>query len=81
MPEQPSNETAPSLVTVEQVHEEFEKLLKDRAHMGVRNFLGDAFLEPRNPFEQERRSLQKWVVVVGVLFLLSLLIVYSLHTR
>ena len=81
MPEQPANETAPGLVTVEQVHTEFEKLLKDRTHMGVRNFLGDAFLESRNPFEQEGRSPKKWVVVVGVLLFLALLIVYSLHTR
>ena len=81
MPEQPANETAPGLVTVEQVHAEFEKRLKDRTHMGVRNFLGDAILDPRNPFEQERRSPKKWVVVVGVLLLLALLIAYSLHTR
>ena len=81
MPEQPANETVPGLVTVEQVHAEFEKLLKDRTHMGVRNFVGDVFLEPRNPFEQERRSPKKSVVVVGVLLFLALLIVYSLHTR
>lgn len=80
MREQPPNETAPGLVTVEQVQTEFEQLLRDRTHMGVRNFLGGVFLEPRNPFEQERRSPQKWVVVVGVLLLLALLIVYSLHT-
>lgn len=81
MPEQPPNETAPGLATVEQVHTEFEKLLKDRTHMGVRNFFGDVFLEPRNPFEQERRSPKKWIVGAGVLLLLALLIVYSLHTR
>ena len=80
MPEQPANETAPGLVTMEQVQTEFEKLLKDRTHMGVRNFLGDVILEPRNPFEQERRKPKKWVVVVGVLVSLALLIVYSLHT-
>jgi hypothetical protein len=66
-------------VTVEQVHTEFDKLLRDRTHMGVRNFLGDVILEPRNPFERERRKPKKWVVVVGVLLLLALLIVYSLH--
>ena len=81
MPEQPSNETAPGLVTVEQVQTEFERLLKDRTHMGVRNFLGDVVLEPRNPFERERRKPRKWVVVAGVLLFLALLIVYSLHTR
>lgn len=81
MPEQPENETAPGLVTVEQVHADFEKLLKDRTHMGVRNLVGDVVLEPRNPFERERRSPKKWVVVAGVLLFLALLIVYSLHTR
>jgi hypothetical protein len=81
VPEQPANETVPGLVTVEQVHADFEKLLKDRSHMGVRNFLGDVVLEARNPFEHERRKPKKWVVVVGALLLLALLIVYSLHTR
>jgi hypothetical protein len=81
VPEQPENETAPGLVTVEQVHADFEKLLKDRTHMGVRNLVGDVVLEPRNPFERERRSPKKWVVVAGVLLFLALLIVYSLHTR
>lgn len=81
MPEQPENETAPGLVTVEQVHADFEKLLKDRTHMGVRNLVGDVVLEPRNPFERERRSPKKWVVVAGVLLFLALLIIYSLHIR
>ncbi len=81
MPDQPVNETAPTLVTVAQVHAEFEKLLKDRTHMGVRNFLGDTFLEPRNPFQPGRRQLQKWVVVLGCLLLLGLLIAYTFHMR
>jgi len=81
VPEQPENETAPGPVTVAQVHAEFEKLLKDRTHMGVRNLVGDVVLEPRNPFERERRSPKKWVVVAVVLLFLALLIVYSLHTR
>ena len=79
MPDQPANETTPNLVTVAQVHAEFERLLKDRTHMGVRNFLGDAFLEPRNPFEQARRRPKRWVVVMGGLLLLALFIVYAFH--
>jgi len=79
MPGQPASETAPSLVTVEDVHAEFEKLLKDRSHMGVRNFLGDVFLGPRNPFEREQRKPRKWGVVIGGIFLLGLLIVYGFH--
>ena len=43
MPDRPATETLPSQLTVAQVHTEFEKLLKDRTHMGVRNFLGDVF--------------------------------------
>jgi len=81
MPGQPANKTAPDMVTVAQVHAEFEKLLKDSKHMGVRNFLGDAFLEPRNPFERQRRGPKKWVVVLGVLLFLAFLIVYGLHIR
>ena len=38
------------------LHAEFEKLLRDRNHMGVRNFIGDVILEPRNPFQRARRS-------------------------
>jgi hypothetical protein len=80
MPE-PANEIRPGPVTVPQVRGEFERLLTDRTHMGVRNFLGDVFLEPRNPFERERRMPKRWVVVLGVLLSLDLLIVYSFHVR
>jgi hypothetical protein len=79
MPDQPANETAPSQLTVVQVHAEFEKLLKDRTHMGVRNFLGDAFLEPRNPFQRMRRQPKKWVVAIGSILFLGLFIVYGFH--
>jgi len=75
------NESALSLVTVVEVHVEFEKLLKDRTHMGIRNFLGDAFLEPRNPFERTRRKLKKWVVAMGGMLFLGLLIAYCFHIR
>jgi hypothetical protein len=66
---------------VGQVHAEFEKLLRDRHHMGVRNFLGDAILDPRNPFQRARRSAKRWVVVVSTMLLLGLLIVYWFHLR
>jgi hypothetical protein len=76
-----SNEAAPNLVTAEQVHTEFEKLLRDRNHIGVRNFLGDAVLESRNPFKRTRRSAKKGVAAVCVMLLLALLIVYWFHLR
>ena len=79
MPEQASSETAPIPVTVEQVHTEFEKLLRDRNHMGVRNFIGDVVLEPRNPFQRASRSPKKWVVAISGIVVLSLLIVYTFH--
>ena len=81
MLDQPAGERAPTLVSAAQVHAEFENLLMDRRHMGIRNFLGDVLLEPRNPFEQARRHPKKWVAVIGGLFLLALLIVYSFHIR
>ena len=80
MPERPGSEAA-SQVTVEEVHAEFEKLLKDRRHMGVRNFLGDALLEPRNPFQRTRRKPQRFIVAVLGMVLLALLIVYVFHLR
>ncbi|MCL4851482.1 MAG: hypothetical protein KJZ78_08860 [Bryobacteraceae bacterium] len=81
MPEQPENEAPLSQVTVVEVHGEFEKLLKDRRHMGVRNFLGDAFLEPRNPFQRTRRKPQRVIVAVVGILLLGFLIVYGFHLR
>jgi hypothetical protein len=76
-----SNEAAPIPVTMEQVHAEFEKLLRDRNCMGVRNFLGDTVLDPRNPFQHTRRSPKKWIVVIFGILLLALLIVDWFHLR
>lgn len=76
-----SNEAAPAPVTAEQGHAEFQKLLHDRNHMGVRNFLGDIALESRNPFQRAHRSPKKWVLAVAVIFVLGLSIVYWFHLR
>jgi hypothetical protein len=81
MLDQPVNDTDSSPVTVKQVHAEFEKLLKDRTHMGVGNFLGDIVLEPRNPFQKKLRLPQKWVGATLVIFLLGLVMVYWFHVR
>jgi hypothetical protein len=81
MPEQPENEESLSQVTVVEVYGEFERLLKNRRHMGVRNFLGDAFLEPRNPFQRTRRKPQRVIVAIIGIFLLGFLIVYGFHLR
>jgi hypothetical protein len=74
-----SNEAAPTPVSAERVRAEFEKLLRDRNHMGVRNFLGDMALGSRNPFQPAPRPLKKWVVAVSVMLLLALLVVYWFH--
>ena len=81
MAEQPVNETVPSQVTVAQVHAEFEKLIADRTHMGVRNLLGDTFLEPRNPFQRVRRQVKRWVISTSGMLLLAILIAYYFHIR
>jgi hypothetical protein len=81
MPEQPGSEAPLSQVTVAEVHDAFEKLLRDRRHMGVRNFLGDAFLETRNPFQRTRRRPQKFVVAAIGIVLMALVIVYAFHLR
>ena len=79
MPGLPSDE--PRVISVKEVHAEFEKLLRDRHHMGLRNLIGDTFLEPRNPFQNKRRRAKRWVVAVVGLSLLGLLIFGSFHLR
>lgn len=79
MPGPPLNE--PGVLTVKEVHAEFEKLLADRRHMGLRNLVGDTFLEPRNPFQNKRRKAKRWVVAAFGLSLLGLLIISYFHLR
>ena len=61
MPGPQSNE--PGVLTVQEVHAEFEKLLRDRRHMGLRNLIGDTLLDPRNPFQKKRRKPKRWVMM------------------
>ena len=70
-----------STVTPGEVHLEFERLLRDRKHMGLRNLIGDIAMEPRNPFQQASRKPKKWVVAFGGLALLAGLIVYHFRLR
>ena len=79
MPGPPLNE--PGVLTVKEVHSEFEKLLKDRRHMGLRNLIGDTFLEPRNPFQSKRRQAKRWVVAAFGVSSLGLLIISYFHLR
>ena len=76
----PVNERC-SPVTPSEVHREFERLLRDRKHMGLRNLIGDVALEPRNPFQQTTRKPKKWIVALGGLGVLTALIVYYFHLR
>ncbi|MBX9603430.1 MAG: hypothetical protein K2X35_20660 [Bryobacteraceae bacterium] len=68
-------------MTPGEVRREFERLLRDRKHMGLRNLLGDVAMEPRNPFQQASRKPKKWIVALGGLGLLATLIVYYFHLR
>jgi hypothetical protein len=79
VPGPPLNE--PGVFTVKEVHSEFEKLLRDRRHMGLRNLMGDTILDPRNPFQKKRRKPKRWVVAVCGIALLGLLIFSYFHLR
>ena len=79
MPGPPLNE--PGVLTVKEVHSEFEKLLRDRRHMGLRNLMGDIILDLRNPFQKKRRKPKRWVVAVCGIALLGLLIFSYFHLR
>ena len=70
-----------STVTPGEVHREFERLLRDRKHMGLRNLIGDVALEARNRFQQASRRPKNWIVASGGVTLLALLIVYYFHLR
>ena len=75
----PLNE--PGVLTVKEVHSEFEKLLRDRRHMGLRNLMGDIILDLRNPFQKKRRKPKRWVVAACGIALLGLLIFSYFHLR
>ena len=79
MPGQRLNE--PGVFTVKEVHAEFEKLLRDRRNMGLRNLMGNTLLDPRNPFQKKRRKPKRWVVAVCGIALLGLLIFSYFHLR
>ena len=49
--------------------------------MGLRNLIGDATLEPRNPFQRTRRTVKRWVVASLGILLLGLLIFGYFHLR
>jgi hypothetical protein len=66
---------------VREVHDEFDKLLRDRHHMGMRNLLGDTIFEPRNPFQKTRRGAKRWVIAACGITLLSILIFGYFHLR
>lgn len=80
MPGQPWNEP-PKVLTVTEVHDEFNRLLRDRREMGLRNLVAGVLLEPRNPFQKIKRKPQRWAVATGGLMLLALLISAYFHGR
>ena len=76
----PNEPRAP--LTVNRVHAAADALLRERHHMGFRNFLGDLLLEARDPFRRgARRQLKRWVGVLTGVFILSLLVLYFSHIR
>ena len=79
MPAPPSSD--PAVLTVKEVHAEFEKLLADRRHMGLRNLMGDTMFEPRNPFQAAQRKPKRWVVAACGVAILGLVIFGYFHLR
>lgn len=75
-------EKVPAPLSAKEVHTELTRLLRQRNHMGFRNFLADVLLEPRDPFRKSgRRQPKRWVGVLAGVFLLSLVVLYYAHLR
>ncbi len=63
--------TVERAVTAAEVLNRFEAGMRRRAHLGFQNRLTNLLLEPRNPFDPERRRKPKMeTVVFGSLFAL-----------
>jgi hypothetical protein len=61
----------PQYQTVEQMHERLLTMIRGRRDTGFRVAVGDAVLEPRNPFEAEtKRRPKSGIAIAGGLALL-----------
>lgn len=81
MSAKPRSDSESALLTVSEVHAELERLLRSRNYMGFRNLLGDALLEPRNPFQRVRRCPKQWIVLAVMLFAFAFVILYFFRLR
>ena len=71
----------PQYQTVEQMHERLLTMIHTRRDTGFKVAVGDALLEPRNPFDPARRRPKTGIAVGAALSLLLLLVFvyFSMH--
>ena len=69
-------------LTVEQMHERLLTMIQSRRDTGFKVAVGDALLEPRNPFDPAKRRPKTGIAVGAALsFLLLIVFIYfSVHS-
>jgi hypothetical protein len=62
--------------TVAQMYARLQSMIRQRADTGFRRAVAEAVLQPRNPFEPQKKRLPKQGVSIGISVLLVLAMVF-----
>ena len=68
----------PQYQTVAQMYARLQSMIRQRADTGFRRAVAEAVLQPRNPFELQKKRLPKRTVsiVISVLLVLALIFLF-----
>jgi hypothetical protein len=66
----------PQYQTVAQMYARLQSMIRQRADTSFRRAVAEAVLQPRNPFEPQKKRLPKQGVSIGISVLLLLALVF-----
>ena len=66
----------PEYQTVVQMYARLQSMIRQRADTGFRRAAAEAVLQPRNPFEPQKRRLPKQGISIGISVFLILALVF-----
>lgn len=70
----------PQYQTVAQMYARLQSMIRHRADTGFRRAAAEAVLQPRNPFELQKKRLPKQGLSIGISVLLLLALVFLFFT-